>query len=139
MTFFKKIKLFIEYKKSLRKNKVQLESEFNIRIDRAFRLYTVLNIPKDLVSEPYNLRKSDIDGISDTYIREYIQSLSTYLNSIDLAELYDFYEAVKKVDKYSYLIIIGFKPFNSVRFNRWIYILLSIVIFLSTLLYFILR
>lgn len=139
MTFFKKIKLFTEYKKTVRKNKVRLESEFNIRFDRAFRLYTVLNIPQDLLGEPYNLRKSDIDLISDTYIREYIQRLSTYLNSIGLGELYDFYEAVKKVDKYSYLIIIGFKPFNSVRFNRRIYVSLSITILLSTLLYLLLH
>ena len=111
MNIFKKIKLFHNYKKIISLSKVQLEANFNIRVDRASRIYTVLNIPDELYGEPYNLRKGDIDKISETYIREYIGKLSEYLNEKGLSELYDFYEPVKKVDKYSYLIILGFKPF----------------------------
>ena len=41
-----------------------------MRIDNADRLYTVLNIPTNLVEEPYNLRKDDIDKIAQNYIRD---------------------------------------------------------------------
>lgn len=127
MNIFKKIKLFKNFKKVLANNKVDLEANYNIRIDRANRMYTVLNIPEELYGEPYNLRKSDIDKISETYIREYISMLSNFLNDKGLSELYDFYEPVKKLDKYSYLIILGFKPFNSVKyFSRLYYWILPI-------------
>ena len=121
MNIFKKIKLFHNYKKIISLSKVQLEANFNIRVDRASRIYTVLNIPDELYGEPYNLRKGDIDKISETYIREYIGKLSEYLNEKGLSEFYDFYEPVKKVDKYSYLIILGFKPFNSVKYYTFFY------------------
>ena len=99
-----------------------------MRIDNADRLYTVLNIPTNLVEEPYNLRKDDIDKIAQNYIRDYINELSQFLNSIGLSEIYDFYEPIKKVDKYSYLIVIGYKQLDSVEINKIIYrILLPII------------
>ena len=67
------------------------------------------------------MRKSDIDRISESYIKDYLMNLGRFLNSIGLAELYDFYEPIKKVDKLSYLIILGFKPLNSVEINTIIY------------------
>jgi hypothetical protein len=118
MGFFRDLKLYIEFSRTIKKNKVAIESNFGLRIDRASRLYTVLNIPEDFFGEPYNLRKSDIETISENYIREYIGKMSEYLNSLGLSELYDFYEPIKKIDKYSYLIVIGFKPFDSVLFNK---------------------
>ena len=120
MSVIKDIRNFFSYKKIVKKNRVNLKDKFNLRIDNADRLYTVLNIPSDL-EEPYNLRKGDIDTIAQTYIREYIASLSENLNSIGLAEMYDFYEPRKKVDKYSYLIIIGYKQLDSVDINKLIY------------------
>ena len=142
MNIFKKIRLFDEYKKIIKSKRVDLEGSFNLRIDRAQRLYTVLNIPEELFGEPYNIRKSDIDTISQTYIKEYVTRLSTYLNSIGLTELYDFYEPIKKVDKYSYLFIMGFKPMNSTNYNKIIYYRIlpfSILISLTVLLYFIFK
>jgi len=139
MGFFKKIRLFSSYKKIILDNRVNLEGQFNLRIDRASRIYTVLNIPEDLYGEPYNIRKSDIDALSQTYITEYIKRLSDYLNLIGLSELYDFYEPIKKIDKYSYLIVLGFKPFNSVRYNNFIWLKLvptiSIISLLSLIIY----
>lgn len=128
MGIFKDLKLFFSYRKIIKKSKVQLESQFSIRIDNADRMYTVLNIPTNLVEEPYNLRQSDVDSIAQNYIREYISELSTYLNSIGITEMYDFYEPIKKVDKYSYLIVIGYKQLDSVEINKIIYrILLPII------------
>jgi hypothetical protein len=121
MSIISDLKLFFSYKRIIKKNRVRLQSDFNMRIDRADRIYTVLNIPTDLFEEPYNLRKEDIDSIAQRYIKDYISELSKFLNSIGLSELYDFYEPVKKVDKYSYLVVIGFRQLDSVDVNRIIY------------------
>ncbi len=121
MGIFKDLRLFFSYRRLIKKNRVNLESQFFIRIDNADRMYTVLNIPTNLVEEPYNLRKEDVDLIAQNYIRQYVSELSTYLNSIGLSELYDFYEPIKKVDKYSYLIVLGYKQLDSVEINKIIY------------------
>lgn len=122
MNIFKKLKLYSDWKKILKKNKVDLEANFNLRFDNAYRLYTIINVPMDMFGEPYNLRKTDIDKISENYIREYIRAASDYLDSIGLSELYDFYEPIQKKDKYSYLLILGFKPMNTVDYNKFIYL-----------------
>jgi hypothetical protein len=140
---FKKIRLYNSFKKIIRSNRVTLEGNFNARIDKVYRIYTVINIPEETFGEPYNIRKSDIDSISETYIRQYVSKISDYLNSIGLSELYDFYEPIKKVDKYSYLIILGFKPFNSVKYNNLIWLrivpILSIASIISLIIYFIFK
>jgi len=121
ISIFKKISLFFTYRKAIRKIEKQLEREFNIRIDGAYRIYTVLNVPSELIEEPYNLRKGDINTLSQNFIKEYSSQLSKFLDSSGLYELYDFYN-VEKVDKYSYLLIFGFSLFNSQKVFRNIYL-----------------
>ena len=138
ISFFKKLRLFSFYKKIIKKNKVRLERELNIRIDSAYRLYTVLNIPEELYGE-FTLKKSDIDKISENYIREYIFEVSKFLRSIGLNELFESYE-VKKVDKYSYLLVIGFSLFRSnVFYNNLYYKFLPILGVASIIAYFFLK
>ena len=121
ISYFKKIKLFLNYRKSLKKIKSQLEEDFNARVDGALRIYTVLNVPVELIEEPYNLRKEDIDKLAKSYISDYSKKISIFLNSKNLMEMYDYYD-VKKVEKYSYLLIFGFSLFDSVKFLRNFYI-----------------
>lgn len=138
ISFFKKLSLFSFYKKTLRQNKVRLERELNIRFDSAYRLYTVLNIPEELYGE-FTLKKSDIDKISENYIREYTFEVSKFLKSIGLNELFESYE-VRKVDKYSYLIIIGFSLFRSnVFYNNLYYKFLPFLAVVSIITYFLLK
>lgn len=138
ISFFKKLTLFSLYKKTLKINKVRLERELNVRIDSAYRLYTVLNIPEELYGE-FTLKKSDIDKISENYIREYTFEVSKFLKSIGLNELFESYE-VKKVDKYSYLIVIGFSLFRSnVFYNNLYYKFLPILAVVSIVTYFLLK
>jgi hypothetical protein len=119
ISLYKKIKIFGEFKKTIRLNEVELEQIFGARIDKAYRIYNVLNIPAEMVGEPYNLRSSDIDKISEKSIREYSIRISEYLDSKGLKEMYDFYE-IKKVDKYSYLVVLGFSlPNDPFRSNRY--------------------
>lgn len=111
-SFFKTLKLFKEYKKTLKNKRNEIEQIFGSRIDEAYRIYNVLNISENMIGDPYNLRKSDIDRFAETMIREYSSKISDYLDSIGLKEMYNFYE-IKKVDKYAYLVVLGFSIKNS--------------------------
>lgn len=138
VSFLKKIKLFNTYKKVINKNKNELSSKFGLRIDGANRLYTVLNIPEDIIGEAYSLKKSDIDKISENYIKEFSIQLSEYLNAKGAKELFDYYQ-IDKVGKYSYLLVFGFKLFRSNKFYNNIYYKLipaSIIISLLLILLF---
>ena len=84
-------------------------------------MYTVLNVPEEAVGEAFSLKKSDIDRISENYIKEYLAEVGRYLNSKDMAEIYSVYE-IKKVDKYSYLVVIGFAMFRSNELYDRIYL-----------------
>ncbi len=121
ISLFKKLKLFYLYKKTIKNNKEELLKRFSIRIDRASRMYTVLNIPEEVIGEPYSLKKSDIDKISENFIKGYGEELSKFLNEKNLAELYEYYE-IKKVDKYSYLLIFGYRFMKSNKFYNDLYL-----------------
>lgn len=116
----KKLKLFFFYKKTINQAKFELEQQFKLRIDKAQRLYTVVNVPEELVGEAYSLKKSDIDRISENFVRAFTQDLSKNLNTKGLSELYRIYE-IRKVDKYSYLIIIGFSLIKSNKLYNFLY------------------
>lgn len=120
----KKIQLYLTYRKTLEKNREDLFQNFTSRIDKVYRIYTVINLPKEEMEEPYNFRKRDLDIFAEKYIREYAQNIAKYLDNLGLNELYDIYE-VKKVDKFSYLIVVGFKLFNTDKLakNFWLKVL----------------
>lgn len=137
ISIWKKIRLFKNYKDIVKNIKTELETKFNIRIDNAFRMYTVLNIPEELIGEEYSLKKSDVDKISENFITEYGTELSKFLNTKGLSELYEYYE-IKKVDKYSYLLVYGFSLFKSNKYYNNLYwkIIPASVVTISSLLFF---
>jgi hypothetical protein len=125
---FKKLKLFWDWKKSIKSKKFELEQKFGARIDNAGRIYTVLNIPEEIVGEAYSLKKSDIDRISENFVRQYYVELGQFLNSCGQQEMFDVYK-IQKVDKYSYLLIVGYKLFDSTKYyNRLYYVITPIAI-----------
>lgn len=134
ISIFKKIKIFKTFKKTLKLSRTELEQRFNIRIDNAKRMYTVLNVPEEVIGEPYNIRKSDIDKIAENFIREYSVEVAKFLDSKGLQELYEFYK-VEKVGKYSYLIVIGFSLFRSNEYyNNIYYKIIPAAVIISTIL-----
>ena len=138
VSIFKKISLFLSYIKIIKSLSRDLGTNFGARIDNAYRIYTVLNIPENLIEEPYNLRKADIDNLAKNFMRDYSNQLSRFLNENGLIELYDSYD-VEKVDKYSYLMIFGFSLFNTQKFFRNLYLIylpLACIILISLLIYF---
>lgn len=117
---FKKLKLFFSYSKTIANNRIELEQKYNIRIDNAKRLYTVINVPEEMIGEAYALKKSDIDRISENYLRQFSADLGGFLDSKGLKELYQVYD-IKKVDKYSYLLVFGFSLFKSQKLYTRLY------------------
>lgn len=128
----KKLRLFNVYRKKINSIKIELSQKFNTRVDRAMRLYTVINIPEELIGEAYALKKSDIDKISENYIRQFYVELGETLNKNGLMELFDLYD-MKKVDKYSYLLVIGFKLFKSYKLYNTIYYIITPLLVISLL------
>ncbi len=126
----KKFKLLFTYIKIILNNKSVLNESYKIRCDYIFRLYTIINIPTDLIPEAYDLKKSDIDKLSQSYVSDSMVNISSLLNKIGLIELYVVYD-LKKVDKYSYLVVIGFKFLKLEKLFRNLLILITIL--LSTL------
>lgn len=140
ISFYKKLKLFFFYKKVLKKQKEDLERNLNIRLDDAYRMYTVLNIPENIIGDSYILKRSDRDVIIQAYIKEYTSTLSKYLNNNGLNELYSTYD-IKKVDKYSYLIVIGYSLLQSDKlYDRLYYRVIPIIsLLLISVIYFTLK
>jgi hypothetical protein len=120
ISIFKKIRLFRFFRKIINDNSISIERDFGLRIDNANRMYTVINIPEDVIGDAFSLKKSDIDRISENYIKEYTSEVTRYLTLRGLGELLSFYE-VRKVDKYSYLIVIGFSLFKSNKYYDRLY------------------
>ena len=134
VSIFRKLKLFYEYRRIVKSKIKDLEGKFFIRLDKADRLYTVLNIPDDLIGEAYSLKKSDIDQISENYIKQYYKDLGENLNLLGLKELFTTYK-VEKVGKYSYLIVIGYSLFRSHKYyNTLYYVIYPSILILSGLL-----
>jgi hypothetical protein len=125
---WKKFKLYLQYRKALVNNS-EILSESGLRIDKVKRIYTVINVPETLFESVYDLKTSDINRVSQSYITERLRNVSKTLNGIGLSELFKTYET-KKVDKYSYLVIIGFSLFDTkkVANNLWFKILPTIVV-----------
>jgi|694.fasta_scaffold122688_3 hypothetical protein len=138
---FKKIKLFFTYTSILRSISRELEVEYNARIDSIYRIYTVLNIPQEYFEDPYNIRTSDINVLSRNFISDFRNNFSQFLVSKGLLELFELYE-IRKVDKYSYLLIFGFSLFNTRKFvNNLIMWFLSLIVVvpLGILIYYLIK
>jgi hypothetical protein len=133
ISFYKKVKLFLLYRKTIKSIELPLERQFGIRIDKAARMYTVLNIPQELIDEPYSIRKADIDTISQSFIKDYTNKLSGLLNQNGLNELYDFYD-ISKIDKTSYLLVYGFSLFKSDKFISNLYKSIPVVAMIAIIL-----
>lgn len=133
---WRRYRLYLQYRKTLMANKSSLENA-GLRIDRVKRIYTVVNVPETLFDDVYGMKTSDINRVSQSYITDKVREISKILNSIQLTELYKLYET-KKVDRYSYLLVIGFTLFDTkkVADTFWYRILpttliLSIVAYLT--------
>ena len=56
ISLLKKIRLFNLYKKIVKENRNEIEKSFGLRIDKAKRMYTVLNIPEEIIGDAFSLK-----------------------------------------------------------------------------------
>lgn len=139
MNLVKKINLYFKYRSALLKHKKEILNKFGLKIDMVNRMYTVINIP-DSLGEPYNVRKADIDKMTEDYMKNYFSSISEYFNSIGMSEMYDLQKPIERLDKLSYLIVIGFKFLDTARSHSiLIYGILPLLIILPTIYFFFLN
>ena len=135
---FKKFRLFLYWRKIINNNRSLIKNKFSLRKDFACRLYTVINVPEELVGDSYSLRKSDIDTITKNYVESYTQDVSKWFNENGLTELYRVYE-IRKVEKYSWLLVLGFSQFETNKFyNRLYYVFLPSLVLISIMMLFLL-
>lgn len=106
MNLFKKIKFFFEYRRIVKQNKARLEGEFNLRIDRVNRMYTVLNLPEDAIIYGKDL--------SEKYIKKYLSDVDLFSKEIGLSELIGLIN-MKQIDKQNYLVVFGYSKFNTAK------------------------
>lgn len=131
----RKISLYFQYSRALKQNKSEL-AQSGFRIDKVNRIYTVINIPIELFDDTYDLKSSDISRVSQSYLTENIRTISRILNGFGLNELYKIYDT-RKVDKYSFLIVLGFALFDTKKVADTIFLrILPITIVSLLLLYF---
>lgn len=131
----RKISLYFQYSRALKQNKTEL-AQSGFRIDKVNRIYTVINIPIELFDDTYDLKSSDISRVSQSYLTENIRTISRILNGFGLNELYKIYDT-RKVDKYSFLIVLGFALFDTKKVADTIFLrILPITIVSLILLYF---
>lgn len=135
LSLWRKLNLYYQYRRGLTRNISTLQQN-GFRIDRVKRIYTVVNIPTELFDDAYDLKTSDINRVSQSFLTDSVRTISKILNDIGINELYKIYET-RKVDKYSYLIILGYKFFDTKKVADFIFLRLIPIILLSIITYFI--
>ena len=110
ISFFKKAKLFLDYVKIVRKNKnviTDKTNKLNLRIDNAYRLYSVYICPDD--AEIYGSK------LVEKYIKEYVSNVDRLFIDLGLSEYIGVWD-IQQIDATNYLLIFGFKFFKSNEF-----------------------
>jgi hypothetical protein len=138
ISFFKKLKFFLFYRKTLNSVRTELEKNFNIRIDEAYRMYTVVNVNNDNsifqdygISElreynknydllPSQVEQQFLDEMYRKTMKDFSNTIAEYLNSKGLSELYIFYQ-IDKINKFSYLVVLGFPFFKTDLYVKYFY------------------
>ena len=87
ISIWKKLNLYYQYRKIILSKKDVLEQN-GLRIDKVKRVYTVINIPEEIFDNAYDLKTTDINRVSQSYLTDSVRNISKLLNSMGLNELY---------------------------------------------------
>lgn len=152
ISLLKKIKFFLFYRKTLNSIRRELENNYNIRIDEAYRMYTVVNINNNMsifqdyginelkeYNKNYEILPSQteqlyLDDLYKKTMKDFSNNISEYLNSKGLSELYVFYQ-IEKLNKFSYLIVLGFPLFRTDVYIKNIIYVIRILLILGGLMF----
>lgn len=115
INFKQKLRLFKEYKDYIRINRSILMDN-NFRVDNAYRLYTVVNIPEQNIPEAYRLRVNDVVKIEEKYVAESLDIHRNFFNKIGLNGLFS-EPIVRRIQPLSYLVYYNYKYFDNVKYQ----------------------
>jgi hypothetical protein len=140
LSWFKKFRLFIDYWRLINKNKEDLINKsngLNLRIDRVGRIYTVFNCPDDVSDygsgfPGINMKSST--ELAEKYIKDYIGRAEAKFINLGMIE-YIGIRDMERIGELDYLIIFGFKGFDTAKFFGQT-ILYSVLIISSIIGYF---
>lgn len=113
---FKIIKYFFQYIKRIKDNKAYLESQYGFNIDRAYRLWTVIDlrdIPKDLVK---TLTKENYENRE---IEKFVTKFNADLPRLGLDDLVHFYDLKRINNLPVWGISFGYSLYNNVLLYLW--------------------
>jgi hypothetical protein len=130
LSIFKRIRLFNDYKILIKRHREKILDKtngLNLRIDRVGRIYTVFSCPEDV--KQYGIQ------LAEKYIKEYIAKVDIIFVEMGLSQ----YVGIRKIDQViehselDFLIVFGFKGFNTAKYYRNIIIssVLLVSIFLT--------
>lgn len=127
MNIFKRIQLFFTYRKIINSIKDKLLVENNLRIDRVYRLYTVINMPDDVENYGGKLGKK--------YVEEYLRNIDQIFVGYGLYELVGILD-LKKLEGNNVLVVIGFKFLNTQRIANYLLFIVFIALISTFLIFF---
>lgn len=115
ISFYKKLKLFREYRILLRRNRSKItdvNNGLNLKIDNIGRIYTVYNCDESV--SKYGME------LAEKYIKEYISQVSALFVNLGMTEYIGVWD-ITQLSEYSeldFLIIFGFKGFDVSKFYK---------------------
>lgn len=127
MNIFKRFKFYTMYKQLLKEHKQTLLTDYNVRIDKINRIYTVINVPDE--TQIYG--NDNAKKLTETWLKNWLSNFDQYLINNQIKELLDIVE-ISQIDEQNFLLIMEYKYLNVAN---WIYIstILSIITFITFL------
>jgi len=127
---FKSFINYIRYRKLIEKNKDELVNDFDLKIDRLFRLGARISIPdnKYYVLKEYKNSELDIYKSLDEEAKKFISKLDKYFIKKNLVEYIGIYSA-DRVEDNLVILIMSYRLFNVVKLAN----INRVILFLSML------
>lgn len=118
--FYKKIRLFFDYRKSIKNNKVYLMNKYGLDHNKIYELYTTII----LTDAPAEMKQQYGTALAAYEIKKYISNFNKDLEKLDLDEIITLYE-IKRINDDLYGIAFGYKLMKNK--TVYLYLLLHIL------------
>lgn len=132
MNIIQKFKFLKIYKDTIHQYKDILLKEFNLRIDKINRCYTVINFPPNIQEEIKQYGYYYLDA----EVRKFISKVQIFYKDIGLLELVG-YSRIDQLDDHNVLIVFEYNKLNTKNLFiiKWISIGLSILALIGLLIW----
>lgn len=116
LNFFNKIKNYFIYLEWIFKKRSYLDQQFRLRIDNIGRIYTVINMPDDVLKYGTDL--------SINKVQLFVRQVGSYFKQENIYE-FIMVRNVKRIDEINYLIVFGFSQIDQLKLVQTIITVLS--------------